>query len=103
MNEHDFQLIRRAKKQTQRETSIRSFLMFAIIMSAALRFMGVQSPVFYFSLFAVLLISLLLTSSLITDLGGVSKNDLIDLAERQIHNDPEMLTRYSISRPQDRT
>lgn len=97
MNERDFQLIVRAKRQIHREAALRSFLIFGLLFSAALRFLGVELPFLYMMLFIFLVISLIFSSDLIANFGLVSKDDLIKVIEKHIHNDPEMLTRYSNS------
>ena len=102
MNEKDFQLIMRAKKQIQRETYIRSFLLFAAVFCAALRFLGTELPFLYLGLFVLLFVSLVLSSDLIADIGAVSKMDLINIIEKQFHNDPVMLARYSSARNRSR-
>lgn len=101
MNEGDFQLILRAKRQIRRELSLRSFLLFAVVFCAALRFLGLELPLLYIALFVLLLVSLILSSDLIANIGTVSKSDLINLIEKHIHNDPEILTRYSSSQGRD--
>lgn len=98
MNERDFHLVIRAKRQIHRETALRSMLIFGLLFSAALRFLGVELPFLYLMLFVFLLISLILSSDLIANFGLVSKGDLIEVIEKQLHSDPEMLTRYSNSR-----
>jgi hypothetical protein len=62
MNERDFHLVMRAKRQVHRETALRSMLIFS--------------------------------SDLIANFGLVSKDNLIKVIEKQLHSDPEMLTRY---------
>jgi len=98
MNDNDFQLVMRAKKQIQRETYIRSFLLFSAVFCAALKFLGMELPFLYFWLFVILFVSLVLSSDLIADIGAVSKRDLIDIIEKQFHNDPALLARYSSAR-----
>lgn len=98
MNERDLQLILRAKRQIKRETSVRSFLIFAAMFSAALRFLGTELPFLYIGLFVILFVALVLSSDIIADIGTVSKRDLIDIIEKQFNNDPEMLARYSSAR-----
>lgn len=95
MNEHDFRLIRRAKRQIQREASWRSFLLFGLAFAAVLRLFGIELPVLYFLLFTMFLISLILTSDLLVNIGTVSKKDLLSLLESQLHNDPDALSRYA--------
>jgi len=97
MNERDFKLIMRAKRQIHREAALRSFLIFGLLFAAALRFLGVELPFLYMMLFVCLFISLIFSSDLIANFGLVSKDDLIKVIEKHIHNDPEMLTRYSNS------
>jgi len=98
MDERDFQLIMRAKRQIHRERALRSFLVFGLFFSASLRMMGVELPFMYLLLFVLLLISLILSSDLIANFGMVSKHDLISLIENHIHNDPDVLARYSNAR-----
>ncbi|MFZ8956187.1 MAG: hypothetical protein ACO2ZE_03970 [Pseudohongiellaceae bacterium] len=81
MNEDDFQLVLRAKRQIQRE--------------AALRFADIDLPFMYPLLFTVLFISLVLNSDVIANMGLVTRKDLIAVIERHIHNDPGSLARYS--------
>ncbi len=69
-------------------------LIFGLLFSAALRFLGVELPFLYLMMFIFLLISLILSSDLIANIGQVSKADLIEVIEKQLHSDPEMLTRY---------
>jgi hypothetical protein len=69
-------------------------LVFGLLLSAALRFLGIDIPFLYLMLFVFLLISLIFSSDLIANFGLVSKGDLITVIERQLHSDPEMLTRY---------
>jgi len=94
MNERDFQLLLRAKRQIRRENSIRSFLIVGICFAAVLRLAGIELPLLYPLLFVVLFVALVLNSDLIANFGMVSKTDLVNLIERHIHNDPEALTRY---------
>lgn len=94
MNERDFQIVMRAKRQIQRETALRSMLIFGLLFSAALRFLGVELPFLYLMMFVFLLIALIFSSDLIANFGLVSKGDLIEVIEKQLHSDPEMLTRY---------
>ena len=70
MNERDFHLVMRAKRQVHRETALRSMLIFS--------------------------------SDLIANFGLVSKDDLIKVIEKQLHSDPEILTRYLDTSSQDR-
>jgi len=58
----------------------------------------VELPFLYLMLFVSLFISLILSSDLIANYGQVSKGDLINVIEKHIHSDPEMLTRYANSR-----
>ncbi len=97
MNEGDFQLVMRAKRQIHREMALRSFLIFGLVFSAALRLIGVELPFLYLMLFIFLFVSLIFSSDLIANFGLVSKSDLIKVIETHIHNDPEILTRYSNS------
>jgi len=54
----------------------------------------VELPFLYLMMFFFLLISLIFSSDLIANFGLVSKSDLIEVIEKQLHSDPEMLTRY---------
>jgi len=94
MNERDFHLVMRAKRQIHRETALRSMLVFGLLFSAALRLWGVEFPFLYLMLFVFLIISLIFSSDLIANFGLVSKDDLVKVIEKQLHSDPEMLTRY---------
>lgn len=102
MNERDFHLVMRAKRQIHREATLRSMLIFGLLFTAALRFLGVELPFLYLMLFVFLLISLIFSSDLIANFGLVSKDDLIKVIEKQLHSDPEMLTRYLDTRSRDR-
>lgn len=102
MNERDFQLVMRAKRQIHRETALRSMLVFGLLFSAALRLWGVELPFLYLMLFVFLVISLIFSSDLIANFGLVSKDDLIKIIEKQLHSDPEMLTRYLNTRSKQR-
>ncbi len=95
MNESDYQLILRAKRQVERERAMRSFFLVGIVFVAALRLLGFEVNFLYPLLFVVLFVSLVLNSDFIANFGLVSKRDLISLIERHIHNDPDVLTRYS--------
>ncbi len=95
MNDRDIQLVLRAKRQIQRETATRSFLVFGVVFCAVLRFLGVEAPFLYLTLFVLLFICLLLSSDLLVNFGSVSKKDLVSVIERHIHSDADMLTRYS--------
>ena len=92
MNEDDFQLVLRAKRQIQREAALRSFL---VAVAAALRFADIDLPFMYPLLFTVLFVSLVLNSDVIANMGLVTRKDLIAVIERHIHNDPGSLARYS--------
>ena len=94
MNERDFLLLLRAKKQIRREKSIRSFLIVGVCFAAVLRLAGIELPPLYPLLFVVLFVALVLNSDLIANFGMVSKTDLVNLIERHIHNDPDALARY---------
>lgn len=98
MNERDFRLLMRAKRQIDREASWRSFLWVGLIVAACLRMFGVELPYLYLSLFSLLFVLLIISSDLLTSVGSVSKKDLVSLIERHIHSDPEVLTRYASSR-----
>jgi len=102
MNERDFHLVMRAKRQIHRETALRSMLIFGLLFSAALRLLGVELPFLYLMLFVFLIISLIFSSDLIANFGLVSKDDLIKVIEKQLHSDPEMLTRYLNTRSKNR-
>ena len=95
MNEQDYQLILRAKRQLKREASMRSFFFVGICFVAGLRLLGFEASDLYPLLFVVLFVSLILNSDFIANFGLVSKRDLVSLIERHIHNNPEELTRYS--------
>ncbi|MEQ8315527.1 MAG: hypothetical protein RL839_12535 [Gammaproteobacteria bacterium] len=95
MNERDFQLILRAKRQIDREAAMRSFFFVGICFVAVLRLVGLEVSFLYPLLFIVLFVSLVLNSDFIANFGLVSKRDLVKLIERHIHNDPDTLTRYS--------
>ncbi len=95
MNERDFQLVLRAKRQIDREAAMRSFFFVGICFVAVLRFLGFDVGFLYPLLFIVLFVSLVLNSDFIANFGLVSKRDLVKLIEHHIHNDPETLTRYS--------
>ncbi len=94
MEERDFQLLAKAKKQVSREASLKSFLVFGVCFTAFIRMLGVELPMLYLTLFVLLLMLLIFSSDLLAMFGRVSKNDLIGIIERQINNDPETLTRY---------
>ena len=94
MNERDFQLVLRAKRQIRRENSLRSFLIVGVCFAAILRLAGVELPLLYPLLFVILFVALVLNSDLIANFGMVSKSDLVNLIERHIHNDAEALARY---------
>ena len=98
MNEVDFRVLMRAKRQIQREKNLSSFLWVGIVFSAVLRMLGLEFPLLYVSLFTVLLIALILSSDLLINFGLVSKSDLVKVIEKHIHSDPEMLTRYAASK-----
>ena len=98
MDEHDFQLILRAKRQIRREKSIRSFLVVGLCFAAGLRLLGLELPNLYPLLFVLLFVALVLNSDLIANFGMVSKKDLIAVIERHIHNDPDVLSRYADSK-----
>ena len=56
MNEDDFQLVLRAKRQIQREAALRSFLVAGVAVAAALRFADIDLPFMYPLLFTVLFV-----------------------------------------------
>ena len=93
-------MVMRAKRQIQREKALRSMLIFGVLFTAALRFLGVEIPFLYLMMFVFLVISLIFSSDLIANFGLVSKGDLVEVIEKQLHSDPEMLTRYLNSRKQ---
>ena len=95
MNERDFQLVRRAKRQIEREAAIRSFLWVGLIFCAVLRMLGFELQIMYLFLFVILFVSLVINSEVIASFGMVSKKDLVNVIEKHIHNDPETLTRYA--------
>ena len=69
-------------------------LIFELLFSAALRFLDAEFSFLYLMLFVFLLVSLIFSSDLIANFGLVSKDNLIKVIEKQLHSDPEMLTRY---------
>lgn len=95
MNERDFRLLMRARRQIARETAMRSFLLAGLVFCTVLRLLSVDLPFLYLSLFVLLFIALVLTSDMFASIGLVSKKDLVQLIENQIHSDPEVLSRYS--------
>lgn len=95
MNDRDYQLVLRAKRQINRESSMRSFLFVGICVAAGLRLLGFEVSFLYPLLFVILFVSLVLNSDFIANFGLVSKKDLVKLIERHIHNNPQELTRYS--------
>ena len=95
MDERDFQLLLRAKRQIRRESWLRSFLWAGLLVAAALRVLGVDVAFLFPLLFVILFVSLILNSDLIANIGLVTKHDLVKMIERHIHNDPDVLTRYA--------
>ena len=95
MNERDFYLVLRAKRQIERESAIRSFLIAGICVAAGLRLVGIELPFIFPLLFVILFVSLALNSDVIANYGLVTKRDLVSVIERHIHSDPEVLTRYA--------
>lgn len=95
MDERDFHLLMRAKRQIKRESSLRSFLLAGLIVTACLRVLGFELSFLYPLLFVILFVSLVLNSDLIANFGLVTKSDLVNLIERQIHSDPDALARYA--------
>jgi len=95
MDERDFHILLRAKRQIRRETTMRSFLLAGLLVAAALRLLNVDVTFLYPLLFVILFVSLILNSDLIANFGLVSKQDLVKMIERHIHNDPDVLTRYA--------
>ena len=69
-------------------------LIFELLFSAALRFLDAEFSFLYLMLFVFLLVSLIFSSDLIANFGLVSKDNLIKVIEKQLHSDPEILTRY---------
>lgn len=98
MNDRDFNLVMRAKRQIRREASWRSFLLIGLIFAAVLRLLGYQFPLLYGLIFVLFLVSLVLSSDLIANIGTVSKKDLLSIIESHIHSDPDMLSRYAQAR-----
>ena len=98
MNDQDFRLIIRAKRQIARESALKSFLVFGVFFCAALRMLDLELPFLYRVVFVMLFISLVLTSDLFANIGLVSKKDLVKVIENHIHSDPEVLTRYCSAR-----
>ena len=95
MNERDFNLLLRAKRQIDRESAIRSFLIAGVCVAAGLRLLDIDLPFIYPLLFIILFVSLVLNSDVIANFGLVTKRDLVNVIERHIHSDPEILTRYA--------
>ncbi|MDD9891585.1 MAG: hypothetical protein OXU30_14760 [Gammaproteobacteria bacterium] len=95
MNERDFQLVRRTKRQIEREAALRSFLWVGLIFCTVLRMLGFELQIMYLFLFVILFVSLVINSEVIASFGMVSKKDLVNVIEKHIHNDPETLTRYA--------
>ncbi len=95
MNERDFELILRAKKQVESERNMRSFLIVGLVFCASLRLVGFELPYLYLLMFMILFASLIFFSELIANFGRVSKTDLIELIEQHIHQNPESLTLYA--------
>lgn len=95
MNERDFQLVMRAKRQVNRESAWRSFLIFGLVFAAIMRMIGVDLPFLYPLLFVFLFVFLVLSSDFIGNIGMVSKKDLIAVIDKHIHRDPDVLSRYS--------
>ena len=98
MNEGDLQLLMRAKRQIRRESALRSFLLAGLVVAAGLRVLGIDVAFLYPLLFIILFVSLVMNSDVIANVGLVTKKDLVKLIERQIHNDPQALARYSSQR-----
>jgi hypothetical protein len=94
MEEQDFHILLRAKRQIKRETAVRSFLLAGLFVAAGLRVLGIDVAFLYPLLFILLFVSLVMNSDVIANVGMVSKTDLVKLIERQIHSDPESLARY---------
>lgn len=94
MEERDLLLVLRAKRQIKREAALRSFLVAGLFVAAGLRVFGVDVAFLYPLLFILLFVSLVMNSDVIANVGLVTKKDLVGLIERQIHNDPDALTRY---------
>ena len=98
MNESDFNLVTRAKRQIEREAALRSFLWVGLMFSAVLRMLGIEMPYLYLLLFVILFVSLVLNSEVIASFGMVSKKDLVRVIEKYIHNDPTELVKYAASK-----
>lgn len=94
MDEQDFQILLRAKRQIKRETALRSFLIAGLFVAAGLRVVGIDTAFLYPLLFILLFVSLVMNSDVIANVGLVSKHDLVKLIERQIHKNPEVLAHY---------
>jgi|TARA_B110000971_G_scaffold56420_1_gene57443 hypothetical protein len=58
-------------------------------------YFGLNFPPLYLLLFMLLLISLVVTSDLLVNIGTVLKKDLISLIESQLHSDADALGRYA--------
>lgn len=95
MNEQDFRLVIRARRQIAHETALRSFLIAGVLFCAGLRLLGIDPQFLYILLFVVGLIALILSSDMFASIGLVSKKDLVGVIESHIHADPEVLARYS--------
>ena len=98
MDEQDFHILLRAKRQIKRETALRSFLFAGLLVAAGLRLFGIDVSFLYPVLFVLLFVSLVMNSDVIANVGLVTKKDLVKLIERQIHNDPDILARYVSTR-----
>lgn len=94
MDEQDFHILLRAKRQIKREAALRSFLFAGLLVAASLRLFGIDVSFLYPMLFILLFVSLVMNSDVIANVGLVTKKDLVKLIERQIHNDPDILARY---------
>jgi len=98
MDEQDFHILLRAKRQIRRETALRSFLFAGLLVAAGLRLFGIDVSFLYPVLFVLLFVSLVMNSDVIANVGLITKKDLVKLIERQIHNDPDILARYVSAR-----
>ena len=94
MEQRDLLLVLRAKRQIKREMALRSFLVTGLFVAAGLRVLGVDVAFLYPLLFILLFVSLVMNSDVIANVGLVTKKDLVNLIERQIHGDPDTLARY---------
>jgi hypothetical protein len=59
------------------------------------RLLGIELPVLYLLLFVLFLISPVLTSDLLVNIGTASKKDLIGSIDSQLHSDADALGGYA--------